>query len=63
MNTTMQAFNKGDEQFNEWFGKLLVIAGKIELEDACDQYSFVTAYNCGQKPQEAWNDYLEWING
>jgi hypothetical protein len=62
MNTTMTRFNEGDEQFNKWFGKLLVIAGKVELEDACDIYSFATAYDCGQTPQQAWNDYQLWVN-
>ena len=63
MNSTLERINnEPSESFMQFIGELLVIAGKIQLEDACDHYSFATAYDNHMTAKAAWRDYQEWIN-
>jgi hypothetical protein len=63
MNSTMQKMASGDDNFLFWINSVKkYIGNETEFHDACDIYSFATAYECGQTVKQAVKDYTDWIN-
>lgn len=62
MNTTKARMLSGNENILDWIKDIVKCFETEEhFDEACEEYSFATAYNCGQTPSEAYRDYIDWM--
>jgi hypothetical protein len=64
MNSTMERIAQADnENFLAWIDSVKKYAGtETDFHDACDVYSFATAYDNHMTAKAAWQDYWDWVN-